>query len=382
MKACANSSVFRTIQTILVVISISVSNLAYANSCAGIRVSGELSAPSAGKSTKITLSDHGTIQADLRDKLAVGVSLEVFKGSVISAYVETANTCEVVSVNNNQIAKLKIMGATLKEVHLQGAKIKGSDGTSYDVPVVIGIMTDVNIDAALPISAQASSQDDPLGIANSVEIVTLTGVNAKKLPSYASSGKGGSAAEEITLPSDTALRYIGSSADSYTMYTTSRPHECWWNPIGRISCGDPDNVADKTFVIATQDLRKRYLEREFTNGLLVIPYKYVLSSKNMTTSSITIGPYAGYTTNWLGMSVTIPLAAGVTSVTIPTVTNGVASKTEKIGVSVAAGFLFNPGANANNVTVGLVGGYDYLGNNTDYADSGKLWLGFYVGTGF
>lgn len=211
-------------------------------------------------------------------------------------------------------------------------------------------------------------QNDPLGLAKSTEVVTLTKVTTQ---------------DNKVIPADMSLHYSGSEAGTYTLFTTSHPSQCWFFCFWRKKHAiNDEQFGNSTFIIPTGELKNKIAVRSWTSGLLIVPYKYALASHSLAQGSLTVGPYAGYTTDVLGMELTFPIAAGVTKVTVPTIQNGVASTSEKFGLSIATGLLFNPGGNAGPIKTGILLGVDQLGSNSGYADNGKVWLGIYVGAGF
>jgi hypothetical protein len=361
----------------------------YAASCEGMHIAGDLLAASGVAAsgvpaTQIVISSTTSIDSNVRSKFNSGDAVDISKGTIKDAVVEKATTCGVASNSKGAVSQLTITGATLTVATVEGASIKPKSGGDVVANVTVsGTLTNATVNIAT-IVPSPDQTNDPLGYAKDFEIVTLTAINAKMLeknpPANPSANLTVEAEKNITIPRNTALHYASSTPDSYTLYTTGRPYDCW-NPLGRLGCGDPNGLAEKTFVVSADEIKNKVLRRTWTQGVLVIPYKYVLSSSNLTTSSFTVGPYAGYTTDWWGMTLTFPFAAGLTSVTVPTVVNNVAGKTEKTGFSVASGLLFRPGGNAGSATLGIVIGVDYLSANSDYADNGRPWLGFYLGTG-
>ncbi len=120
---------------------------------------------------------------------------------------------------------------------------------------------------------------------------------------------------------------------------------------------------------------------EWTTGILFVPYKYGLANHSLTQGSITIGPYFGRSAYFssLDITITIPIAAGISNVSVPSLQNGTAVTTQKTGLSIATGFVANISGKLNT---GLLLGVDQLGPNSGYQDNGKLWLGLYIGAGF
>ena len=221
--------------------------------------------------------------------------------------------------------------------------------------------------AATPARAQ---NKDPLGLKGAIVVIPKTNIPAKELPGNAA----------VTIHADTALMLSPSdnpSADGvkYKVFTGSSPCATLF---GWGCTTEVRQSANKSFVVEAEDLQGKILVRRWTTGVLVVPYKMTLASHSLASGSVTVGPYAGYTTDWLGSEWTFPLAAGITRVSVPS-QNGIGSNTEKAGISVATGILFNPGG---SVKTGLLLGVDQLGNNSGYKDNGKVWIGLYVGAGF
>jgi len=54
----------------------------------------------------------------------------------------------------------------------------------------------------------------------------------------------------------------------------------------------------------------------------------------------------------------------------------------KQGLTVATGFLFKPAGKASSLTAGFLIGVDQLGQDSQYKENGKPWIGLYVGAGF
>ncbi len=121
-----------------------------------------------------------------------------------------------------------------------------------------------------------------------------------------------------------------------------------------------------------------YVYHGWTSGILVVPYKYVLANHDLAKGNFTLGPYLGYKTTFFSTESTIALSAGIANVAVPTIENGVATNTMKPGISVAIGFLFN----VKGVSAGFLAGVDQLGQNSQYQNNGKAWIGLFVGGGF
>lgn len=343
--------------------------LVYADTCKGIHITGDF----VGTATKAVVLDNTLMSDENKTKLPNGIQVAITKGKIKKATVDTASECHVASSNSGEITALMLKDATLKDVLIDGATVTLAGVDVPDVNGINGIVTGANIDAALVERILTPEQkNDPLGLADSNEIVTLTAVTT---------------IDKKTIPLDMDMHYSGSDTGTYTMYTTLHPSECGVLP--NLICNLLPDWASKanknnksfsgqTFVIPADQLKNRVAVRRWTSGVLVVPYKYVFASHNLTPGSQTIGPYLGYTTNLLGSEWTFPLAVGITKVTVPTLINGVAGTTDKSGLSIATGLLFK----ADGMTAGLLIGEDQLGSNSGYSDNGKFWLGFYVGANF
>jgi hypothetical protein len=184
------------------------------------------------------------------------------------------------------------------------------------------------------------------------------------------------------IPAGLKLRFSKFDPDTgnYTLFSGENPCSAWW---GDMFGGCPAEVkaeANKTFLVSQDKLAHKVTVSRWTTGLLVVPYKYGLPNHSLTSGSVTLGPYAGYSVDWLGSTWTFPFSAGITKVSIPTLgANGAATSTEKAGISLSTGVMFNPGG---LIQTGILLGVDQLGSNSGYKDNGKLWLGVYVGAGF
>jgi hypothetical protein len=213
----------------------------------------------------------------------------------------------------------------------------------------------------------ADTEKDPLSLSGSSEIVTLSNIEGKN----------------AKIQSGIKLHYQDSDSGTYTLFTTDRPTDCNGLPDLISPCHSKDEFANKTYVVTANELQNRIVVRRWTTGVLIIPYKYGIANHSLVSGSITLGPYVGYSTDLFGTESTFALSAGITNVPIPTQKqDGTVSNVNKQGISVAAGFLFKPAGKANAITAGFLLGVDQLGQDSQYKDNGKLWLGLYVGAGF
>lgn len=107
----------------------------------------------------------------------------------------------------------------------------------------------------------------------------------------------------------------------------------------------------------------------FTGGMLAIPFKFHPSDHALTGGG-TVGGYVGWRSEWMGLTLTPIVSAGLT----------MSDATYGTGFSVASGFI---GSIANSpIHLGLVYGVDWYAKTVKYPYDGKLWLAIEVGYNF
>jgi|CXWL01.1.fsa_nt_gi hypothetical protein len=338
--------------------------------CAGLHVSSEIDASKISSNELVNYEKAISSLVDLKDAKEALVNGGDLKGKLKNISIKTsvlvsADTCEIVKVAGDSVRVVKLTNAILKNVDVAIYRASDPKQTSID-PIHTSDVTLSGVSLIATVIPSVDQKNDPLQLNGSTKVVPKTTINTLS----------GSA-----IPAYTELHYVDGVNGIYTFFTEGDPcskFSIFGKHLGR--CNEAIFLAqDKTFVVAAEQLKNRVVVSRWTTGLLVVPYKYGLANHSLAQGSISIGPYAGYTVDWAGSEWTFPITAGIAKVSVPSLQNGVATTTEKAGLSIATGVLFNPGG---LIKTGILLGVDQLGSNSGYNDNGKLWLGVYVGAGF
>ena len=340
-----------------------------ADTCEGVSITGDIKKVATNASTKPTVA--------VKDKKLIvpstmaADSLTLYEGKIIKGTIESGS-CTAVSTINGSVTALTIQGATLKDVWIDRAvTVAGNAGPVTYVNGINGRVTGIDMENAAVVP-HVDLQKDPLSLSNSSEIITLSDIG----------GQGASAKIKAGLK----LHYKDSNSGNngtYTLFTTNSPTDCHGLPDFISPCKSLDGEKNKTYVVTADELRNQVLVRSWSSGVLVVPYKYGVAHHSLISGSITVGPYFGFTTDLYGTESIFVLSAGITNVPIPTANpDGTVTNVNKQGLTVATGMIFKPGGKASSVTAGFLLGVDQLGQNSQYQDNGKIWIGLYVGAGF
>lgn len=369
---------------------IAVPALAAADTCSGLYITGVFKDQEGIVTIKGTLTikdKNAFVAADpvkenadaAKEKKDVrkNPTLPISSGSIIRGKIESADSCAVEAVLNGVVASVTVKNAKLTDVWIDKATITidavaNPKVTIANVNGVNGSVTGLNVTSASVVTSP-DLQNDPLSLSGSSEIITLSNI-----------GDGST----IKIKEGIKLHYQDSKAGTYTLFTTAKPTDCHGLPeflsffCNERTAGDQDYVG-KPFVASADELRNKVLVRRWTTGVLLVPYKYGIANHSIVSGSISLGPYLGYSTDLYGTESTLVLSAGIVNVPVPTnKSDGTATNVNKQGLSVATGFLFKVAGKTSPVTAGFLIGVDQLGQDSQYKDNGKPWIGLYVGAGF
>jgi len=333
------------------------------NACKGMRIYGRLD------NAKIAFENLDSIK-DSKGKpipeITFGDSYTVSAAYIKSATVGGSGTCSVAKSQDGAVKAVALSKANLTDVSFDEAIFKDPASkkevaTGLSGQSVTLTAADVKEVSILP---PKDAVNDPLDLKKGVHLNLLTDVSA----------------DEQVLPAHTQLFYADGANGRYTLYTIDSACSGWGKDAWWDMCGRPHELSNKTFHISASELKGKYALVRWTSGILVVPYKIVPATHNLANGSVTVGPYLGYTTDVFGSEMTWAMTAGIASIPVPTVQNGVTTNSTKAGLTIAAGFMFSPGS--ANIKSGFLVGIDSLGPNSGYIDNGKPWFGFYVGGGF
>jgi hypothetical protein len=179
----------------------------------------------------------------------------------------------------------------------------------------------------------------------------------------------------LAAPSGTKLRIISDTTDGYL--------------FGYVSAGEKkDNGVelDKAYYVKKADLQRNLFEHDgWSWGALSVPFKYHPGSHDFTTS-VSLGPYLGYTLEWFGWGVALtPLVSvGISTITVQSLqANNTTTTSNLTGYHWAIGSILTL-QKRSGFQIGLVYGKDYVGANSTipYQYEAKGWIALSLGYAF
>lgn len=177
---------------------------------------------------------------------------------------------------------------------------------------------------------------------------------------------------DVCIPARAHITVIGQDADNLYVKLDDDEKDC--NNGAILSASVAYSIERK--VIDTSGMTRTGL----TYGALVIPFKYQTTGDKDFTGSATVGGYMGYrfeTLRKLGFTATPVAFMGASNIS--------ADKKSGSGSENVMGFSFGVGLIGTlkgAFQVGIVAGWDRVGQNTDYQYNGDMWIAAEIGYAF